>query len=79
MALTDITARNAVPREKAYRLADGGGMYLEISPTGNKWWRLKYRFAVRMEVTQRRAALQLLALIVLTTLLYLTAYALERR
>ena len=39
MALNDITARNAVPREKAYRLADGGGMYLEVSPTGGKYWR----------------------------------------
>jgi integrase len=25
------------------RLADGRGMYLEISPSGGKWWRLKYR------------------------------------
>ena len=24
---------------------DGGGLYLEISPSGGKWWRLKYRFA----------------------------------
>ena len=36
-------------------------------------------FAGRMGVTPRRAMLQLLALIVLTTFLYLTAYALERR
>ena len=24
---------------------DGGGLYLEVSPAGGKWWRLKYRFA----------------------------------
>ena len=24
---------------------DGGGLYLEISPSGGKWWRFKYRFA----------------------------------
>jgi hypothetical protein len=24
---------------------DTGGLYLEVSPTGGKWWRLKYRFA----------------------------------
>ncbi|SPA46775.1 tyrosine-type recombinase/integrase [Cupriavidus taiwanensis] len=45
MPLTDTAARNAAPREKPYRLADGSGMYLEISPAGGKYWRLKYRFA----------------------------------
>ena len=25
-------------------MADGGGMYLEVMPTGSKYWRLKYRF-----------------------------------
>ena len=45
MPLTDTAIRNAAPRDKAYRLSDGGGMYLEISPSGGKYWRLKYRFA----------------------------------
>ncbi|WP_414444378.1 tyrosine-type recombinase/integrase [Burkholderia sp. 22PA0106] len=45
MPLTDIAIRKAAPREKSYRLADSGGMYLEISPAGGKYWRLKYRFA----------------------------------
>jgi hypothetical protein len=36
--------RTAKPGEKPVRLFDGGGLYLEISPTGGKWWRLKYRF-----------------------------------
>ncbi|AJE99147.1 tyrosine-type recombinase/integrase [Pandoraea apista] len=44
MPITDIAARNAAPREKTYRLADSGGMYLEVSPSGGKYWRLKYRF-----------------------------------
>ena len=44
MPLTDIAIRKAAPREKPYRLADGGGMYLEISPSGGEYWRLKYRF-----------------------------------
>lgn len=44
MALTNTAIRNAKPREKAYRLFDGKGLYLEISPKGGKWWRLKYRF-----------------------------------
>ena len=44
MPLFDTTIRNAKPREKAYRLFDGGGLYLEVSPAGGKLWRLKYRF-----------------------------------
>ena len=43
MALTDIAVRNAKPREKEYKLADGGGLYLLVSPAGGKLWRLKYR------------------------------------
>ena len=30
---------------KPYRLADGGGLYLQVSTTGSKLWRIKYRFA----------------------------------
>jgi integrase len=44
MPLTDTTIRNAKAGEKPVRLFDGGGLYLEVSPTGGKWWRLKYRF-----------------------------------
>lgn len=43
--LTDIQVKNAKPREKAYKLADGGGMYLEITPAGSKLWRMKFRQA----------------------------------
>ncbi len=41
--LNEVTIRNAKPKEKAYKLSDGQGMYLEIMPTGGKLWRLKYR------------------------------------
>ena len=44
MPLTDTTIRNAKSGEKAIRLYDERGLYLEISPAGGKWWRLKYRF-----------------------------------
>lgn len=44
MPLTDAAIRTAKPVEKARKLFDGGGLYLEVSPTGGKWWRLKYRF-----------------------------------
>jgi hypothetical protein len=43
MKLKDIQCRNAKPKDKAYKLSDGGGMYLEIAPNGSKYWRLKYR------------------------------------
>ena len=45
MPLTDIAIRSAKPSEKPRKLFDGEGMYLEISPSGGKWWRLKYRWA----------------------------------
>ncbi|MBE2967045.1 integrase arm-type DNA-binding domain-containing protein [Burkholderia cepacia] len=44
MSLTDTAIKNAKPAAKPTRLFDGGGLYLEISPAGGKWWRLKYRF-----------------------------------
>jgi len=44
MTLTDVAIRKAKPADKTQRLFDGGGMYLELSPAGGKWWRLKYRF-----------------------------------
>ena len=45
MPLTDIKIRSAKPRPKAYKLFDGGGLYLEVSTTDRKYWRWKYRFA----------------------------------
>ncbi len=53
MPLTALSASNANPAEKPYKLADGGGMYLEVMPNGSKYWRLKYRFAGK----ERRLAL----------------------
>jgi len=43
--LTDIQARKAQPRDKDYKLADAGGLYLFVTARGSKSWRLKYRFA----------------------------------
>ena len=37
--LTDLTIRNLKPREKAYKVADRDGMYVVVSPTGNKSFR----------------------------------------
>jgi hypothetical protein len=45
MALTDTRIRNVKPTGKAYKLSDGGGMYLLVSEDGARYWRLDYRFA----------------------------------
>lgn len=45
MALTDLALRNAKPKEKAYKLFDGGGLHLVVNPNGSRLWRLAYRFA----------------------------------
>lgn len=44
MALTDTAVRTAKPTGKTQRLYDSKGLYLEVSPSGGKWWRMKYRF-----------------------------------
>ena len=43
MALTDTTIRNAKPGDKPAKLFDERGLFLLVTPTGGKWWRLKYR------------------------------------
>ncbi len=43
--LTDTEIKKAKPRDKAYKLSDEKGLYLEIAPSGGKWWRFKYRIA----------------------------------
>lgn len=45
MSLNDRQIRNAKHSNKPYKLADGGGLYLYITPAGGKLWRLKYRMA----------------------------------
>jgi len=44
MALTDAKIRAAKPGEKPYKLADGQGLFLNITPPGGKLWRGKYYF-----------------------------------
>ncbi len=44
MPLTDLQVKNAKPKGKNYKLSDGGGLYLLITPTGGKLWRYNYRF-----------------------------------
>ncbi len=42
--LTDIKVRQAKPSLKTQKLSDSQGLFLQISPSGGKWWRLAYRY-----------------------------------
>lgn len=43
--LTDVAVKQAQPKETAYKLSDGGGLYLLIQANGTKCWRYDYRYA----------------------------------
>lgn len=45
MPLSEVKARNAKPKSKPYKIADGDGLFLLVTPAGGKYWRLKYYFA----------------------------------
>jgi integrase len=45
--LTDLHVRNAKPRGKPYRLFDGDGLALWVSPTGARSWQLRYKLRGR--------------------------------
>jgi len=55
MALSDVKVRNAKPTEKQFKLFDGDGLFLLVTPNGKKGWRFKYRFE---DVTRRFYKLQ---------------------
>ena len=47
MPLTDARIRTSKPDAKPVKLADGGGLYLEVRPSGKKLWRYRYRIAAK--------------------------------
>src|SRR5690348_16746379 len=49
--LSDRQVRTAKPREKPYRLFDGDGLALWISPSGVKSWQFRYRLPGKGEQT----------------------------
>ncbi|RMR20344.1 hypothetical protein CFBP3846_00314 [Pseudomonas syringae pv. avii] len=44
MPLSDTTIRTAKPKDKLYRLTDANGLCFEVTLTGLKLWRYRYRF-----------------------------------
>lgn len=64
MAKPDSVFRTAQPRDKQYKISDGGGLHMLVSPVGSKTWRISYRFGGKQrtytvgrypEVTVKRA------------------------
>ena len=45
MKLSDTKIRAAKPRDKSYKLTDGGGLYVLVHKNGSKYFRLDYRFS----------------------------------
>ncbi|WP_022662564.1 tyrosine-type recombinase/integrase [Paucidesulfovibrio longus] len=43
MKLNALKVNSAKPQSKAFKLFDGGGLFLLVTPNGSKLWRLKYR------------------------------------
>ena len=48
--LTDTEIRKSKPTDKGYRLPDGKGLFLFITPTGGKLWRFKYRHDAKQKL-----------------------------
>ena len=42
--LSEVKVRTSKPNQKTYKLFDGGGLFLLVTPSGGKLWHLKYRF-----------------------------------
>jgi integrase len=48
--LTDAKVRAARPREKAYKLADGAGLFLHVTPHGSRLWRWRFWLSGKEQV-----------------------------
>ena len=49
MALSVVAIKAAKSRDKAYKLSDGDGLYLLVTPAGARYWRMNYRHGVRQK------------------------------
>ena len=41
--LTATQVNNAKPKAAMYKMFDGGGLFLQVNPSGGKYWKMKYR------------------------------------
>jgi len=44
MALTELAIKHLKPKLTVYRVSDSNGLCLEVSPSGSKLWRYRYRY-----------------------------------
>ncbi len=44
MPLTELALKNLKPKDKSYKVTDGNGLHIEITPAGGKLWRWRYYF-----------------------------------
>ena len=44
-SLSDVQIKKSKPEDNDYKLSDGDGMYLLVTVSGGKLWRLKYRYS----------------------------------
>jgi len=52
--LNDTKIRASKPKAKEYKLFDGGGLYLSITPKGYKWWRIAQGYLNRLKKSRLR-------------------------
>ena len=45
MPLSAVAVSKLKGKERPYKKYDAGGLFVQVMPTGARWWRLKYRFA----------------------------------
>jgi len=50
MKLSDFAVKKAQPRDKIYKMFDGGGLFLQVEPKGGKYWRYKYKYGAKEKI-----------------------------
>ena len=50
MPLSAAAVRSVKGRDKPYKLTDGGGLYLHVTPNGSRQWRMNYRFGGKQSI-----------------------------
>jgi integrase len=50
MKLTDVQIRRIRPNARPYKVSDGGGLFLWVTPSGGKIWRWTYRYESRAKL-----------------------------
>ena len=49
MALTELALKNLKPKDKRYLVRDDQGLYIEVNPTGRKYWKTMIQRSIRLD------------------------------